>query len=182
MDGDFHQHNADLWGVDRNTAKSGLYCLMYGGGAKKLAQTLSKPENQGAKLRKAFWDGNPSLKALKNAVELAYKQRGYLIGIDGRKLFIRQQHKLLNSLFQAGAAVVFKHWMVLVDKYIVKSRLDAYQIIAYHDELQFDCDPWIADEFAKELERLAVVAGKELGLTTLIEAEAKVGLNWADCH
>lgn len=185
---DFHTMNAQLWDLPgtpekaRDTAKSGLYCLMYGGGAKKLADTLGKPPGQGAKLRKAFWDGNPSLKALKKAVETAYKRRGWLIGIDGRKLFIRQQHKLLNSLFQAGAAVVFKYWLVLIDEWLMKEGLDCFQIIAYHDEIQLDSDPWIADKVKSKIEELAKVAGKELGLAVPIEAEGKVGLNWADTH
>lgn len=181
--GDFHQHNANLWDVDRNTAKSGLYCLMYGGGAKKLATTLGKPEGRGNKLRKNFWDGNPSLSLLKEEVEKVYKNRGYLIGIDGRKIYIRSQHKLLNSLFQCGATVIFKHWMVLCNRWIKDNDIPARQVIAYHDELQFEVKDgmWLA-MVKKQVEHLATVAGKELKIRVEIEAEGKIGKTWSDTH
>ena len=179
---DFHSSNGVLWGVTRTTAKSGLYCLMYGGGGPKLARTLDKPEREGNKLKRNFWNGNKPLKALKKDVEQAYKMRGYLVGFDGRKILIRQKHKLLNSLFQSFAAMVFKQWMVNVNKWIEEEGIDAHQIIAYHDELQFECAPEIAKSFAKRLCEIARETGEQMGCNVPIEAESKIGMNWADCH
>lgn len=183
LHGDFHQSNADAWDVERNTAKSGLYALMYGCGDGKLASTLGKPEKQGKKLKAAFWKANPALKSLVDLVEKVYKQKRFLSGFDRRKLKIRDARKLLNSLLQHGAAIIFKHWMVEVDKTITP-HYDMQQMIAMHDELQFRFTGSY-DEAVKVGQLVceaATIVGKRLGAKVPIEAKAIVGRNWKECH
>jgi len=86
--------------------------VMYGAGAKKLAQTLGKPEKEGAKLKRAFYKAHPGIEELIDDLENAYSKRKYIKNIDGRPLYIRSKIKLLNTLLQATAAVVFKKWMI----------------------------------------------------------------------
>ena len=40
LDGDFHQTNADNWGVDRDTAKTGIFAFIFGCADKKLGLSL----------------------------------------------------------------------------------------------------------------------------------------------
>ena len=183
LEGDFHQHNARLWGVTRNTAKGGLYALMYGAGAKKLADTLGKPVKEGGKLRDMFWNGNPALKELKAKVEEVYKKKGYLTGLDKRKIVIRSEHKLLNSLFQCGATVIFKRWMVRCNEWIKDNNIPAHQVIAYHDELQFEVQGGMFPAMVmKQVEKEATLTGEEMGIRVKIEAEGKIGETWSDTH
>lgn len=183
VDGDFHSKNARLWSVTRDTAKSGLYCLMYGGGAGKLATTLDKPTHLGGKLRDAFWDSNEPLKELKEAVEAVIKKNGgYIKGLDGRKIFIRESYKALNSLFQCGAAIVFKKWMVLVDEWIMENNVDAHQMTAYHDETQSECSKKDSVGFAMHSACIAQEAGEYFGLNVKTPADPIFGYNWRDCH
>ena len=182
-DGDFHSKNANLWAVIRDLAKSGLYCLMYGGGAGKLASTLKKPSQLGGRLRDAFWDGNYALKELKEAVEAVIKKNGgWIKGLDGRKIYIRAAYKSLNSLFQCGAAVVFKRWLVMMDEWIVQEYVDAHQMIAYHDEGQFECSKKDATGFANHAACLAQEAGEYYSLNVATPADPIEGYNWRDCH
>ena len=76
------------------------------------------------------WDYNVGLTKLKEDLERTYRAKGYITGLDGRKLFIRQEYKLLNSLFQSAAALVFKKWMVLANIALRESGKDIKQIIA----------------------------------------------------
>ena len=186
LDGDFHQHNADMWGVDRNTSKTALYALMYGCGDTKLANTLGKPKSQGAKLKAIFWKGNPALAALLIDLERSYDYHGgWITGLDGRKLFIRDKRKLLNSLLQNAAAIVFKKWMVLCDVLFALAKVNPIaQTIAYHDEIQCETDAsiFISNEYGDKICRAAEKVGQDLNLKVPIAAEYKVGMNWAETH
>jgi len=179
---DFHSYNAKQWGVDRDTAKSTLYALMYGAGAKKLAQTAGKPEGMGTKLKRDFYKAHPGIEELIEDLERVWGQKGHIGGLDGRPLYIRSGNKLLNTLLQSAAAVVFKRWMVRVYTDITAKWWRAHQIIAYHDELQFECDPAQSASFAAAVERMSTETGEELKILVPIEAKAKIGGNWKDCH
>ena len=183
IDGDFHQKNADTWEVSRDTAKSGLYATMYGAGANKLASTLMKPTREGGKWRDLFWDTNAALKELKEAVELAIKKNGgYVRGLDGRKVFIRDSYKALNSLFQCGAAIVFKRWMIMMDEAITKYSLDVHQVTAYHDETQNECSYEDAECFGEIASSLAVKAGEFYELNVPTPADPIMGRDWCETH
>lgn len=177
---DFHSYNAKNWGVSRDIAKNTLYCLMYGGGAKKLAQTAGKPESMGARLKKDFYKAHPGIKELIEDLEGAYGRKGWIKCIDGRPLYVRSKMKLLNTLLQATAAVVFKMWMVELD--ILKTD-NIKQIIAYHDELVYEVpDEETAEEWSKVTEDTALEIGKRMKSPIPIEAKAQIGLNWSEVH
>lgn len=59
-----------------------------------------------------------------------YKKYGFIKGLDGRKLFIRAEYKLLNSLIQSTAAILFKRWGVICNETLRKNNLDCKQVIA----------------------------------------------------
>ena len=184
-DGDFHQHNADLWGVSRNHAKSGLYALMYGCFPPKLAEVLGKPKGEGQKWFDRFWEVNEPIKLLIDDLEKAYaKKGGTIFSLDGRKLYVREKRTLLNTLLQNAGAMVFKRWMVLCDNWLSHRNYDMHQVIAYHDELQFESGEnlerteYAADAFCQ----LALAAGESLDMAVPTPADWKIGNNWAETH
>ena len=185
---DFHSYNAQQWGVSRDIAKNGLYALMYGAGAKKLATTLGKPEGMGAKLKKDFYKAHPGIKSLIEDLERAYGRKGWINGLDGRPLYVRSKMKLLNTLLQGGACIIFKEWMVDVEamRFALRNGNDdkVGQVIAYHDELQFEVkgNKVLAGSWGKLVCDLATTVGERNDIKVPIEAEAKVGKNWRDCH
>ena len=73
--------------------------------------------------------------------------------------------------------------MILVHQYLKdEPRIVAKQLIAYHDETQYQCRPYCAGAFAYKLEDLAVETGLKLGINIPIEAESKIGYNWGETH
>ncbi len=79
----------------------------------------------------------------------------------------------------------------VVDEWIEKEGYAPYikQIIAYHDELQFEVmgknhahTMNLVAELRDITEALAIQVGAKLGCAVPIEAESKEGKTWADCH
>jgi hypothetical protein len=184
LNGDFHQYNADNWGVSRDLAKNGLYALMYGCGEAKLASTLGAPKGTGDQFFDIFWRTNPALKLLIDDLHAAVSSGRPILGIDRRVLTIREKRMALNTLLQGGAAIVFKHWMRLCNEYIKREYPSTvHQIIAYHDELQFEVNDFInPTNLGGDLVGFAKEAGELLKVRVPITAEYKVGMNWAHTH
>lgn len=189
---DFHSRNAKIWGVDRNTAKSGLYALLYGCYPKKLATTLGYDEAHGQKLFDDFWSFNEPIKLLMDDLEKSFAHnRGWVTGLDGRPLFIREKRKLLNTLLQNAATMIFKRWMIMADEYMGRvnvingNDVQLHQLIAYHDELQVEYTGLAhsgAVHHAMKICELSLKAGEYYNVKVPTPAEAKIGKNWAMTH
>ena len=182
--GDIHQTNADKIGITRRQVKTVTYAFLYGAGNTKLGYSYDKLLSEkaaaikGAEIRKAYIAAIPGLADLLLACEKASK-RGYANAIDGRRISVDKGHKFLNYLLQGSAATVAKRWMVIVNECLPP---DGHQLSFVHDELNYECYPRFAEEFAKWLETAARMAGEHYNLRCPIAAEAKIGYTWADVH
>lgn len=185
MSGDIHQFNADALGITRSEAKTFLYAICYGAGALKISRQLKCSKHKAEGLIKTFWKTNPGLKKLKDAIIQARQVHGgYIYGLDGRKVFIRSEHKALNTLIQHAAAVIFKEWMILVHREIIGYK-GIGQIIAYHDELEFevvDGNPALLEVFKDILIDKAKEVTVNFDLKVPVEVDIKVGRNYAEVH
>ena len=182
--GDIHQTNADRIGITRRQVKTVTYAFLYGAGNTKLGYSYDKLLSEkaasikGAEIRKAYIAAIPGLADLLLACEKASK-RGYANAIDGRRISVDKGHKFLNYLLQGSAATIAKRWMVIVNQCLPP---DGHQLSFVHDELNYECYPRFAEEFAKWLETAARMAGEHYNLRCPIAAEAKIGYTWADVH
>ena len=182
--GDIHQTNADRIGITRRQVKTVTYAFIYGAGNTKLGYSYDKLLSEkaaavkGAEIRKAYIAAIPGLADLLLACEKASK-RGYANAIDGRRISVDKGHKFLNYLLQGSAATIAKRWMVIVNECLPP---DGHQLSFVHDELNYECYPRFAEEFAKWLETAARLAGEHYNLRCPIAAEAKIGYTWADVH
>ena len=182
INGDIHTANQRLAGLEsRNQAKTFIYALLYGAGDEKLGSVAGGGREAGKQLRESFLNNLPSFAALKDRVSEA-AGRGYLIGLDGRKLGVRSEHSALNTLLQAAGAIVMKKALVILDDYAKLWNLD-YKIIGnIHDEVQSE----VAEKDAEKFGWLAVeclkAAGLEFNLRCPLDGEYKVGTTWADTH
>ena len=182
--GDIHQTNADRIGITRRQVKTVTYAFLYGAGNTKLGYSYDKllsetaAAKKGAEIRKAYIAAIPGLADLLLACEKASK-RGYASAIDGRRISVDKGHKFLNYLLQGSAATIAKRWMVIVNECLPP---DGHQLSFVHDELNYECYPRFAEEFAKWLEIAARMAGEHYNLRCPIAAEAKIGYTWADVH
>ena len=184
LNGDIHQTNADKVGVTRKQIKTISYAFLYGAGDAKLGHSYDKQLPDGAavkkgrEIRKAYVDAIPGLKELLTAVKKV-SERGYVLGLDKRRILVDKPHKALNYLLQGSAAVIAKRWMVLAYKHLPES---AHQLAFVHDELQYECSPCDAGYMKGCLESTAVQAGDFYSLRCPIAAESQSGANWAEVH
>ena len=182
INGDIHTANQRLAGLEsRNQAKTFIYALLYGAGDEKLGSVAGGGRTTGKKLRESFLNNLPSFAALKDRVSEA-AGRGYLTGLDGRRLQVRSEHSALNTLLQAAGAIVMKKALVILDDYAKLWNLD-YKIIGnIHDEVQSE----VAEKDAEKFGWLAVeclkAAGLEFNLRCPLDGEYKVGTTWAETH
>lgn len=184
VDGDVHTVNQKAAGLDdRNQAKRFIYCFLYGGGPAKIGEVVGKGASHGKLLKERFLQRTPALARLIRDVQQA-AGRGYLVGLDGRRLHIRSSHAALNTLLQSAGALICKQWMVEVDRLLtVKQWSHKVQQVAWvHDECQFECDPDIAEEFGKECVECIAKAGDFFDIKIPLTGEYKIGTNWAETH
>jgi len=142
----------------------------------------------GNNLKETFLRNNKGLEALIERVQEASK-RGYLIGLDGRRIQMRrdfsgkvQIHKALNTLMQSAGSVVMKHSIVLLDQAIRSNGLSSIKVYDMHDEAGFECLPHEADAHGQLAVQSIRDAGILLELNCKLDAEYKVGTNWSQTH
>jgi len=182
LHGDIHSTNQRLAGLEsRNQAKTFIYALLYGAGDEKLGSVVGGNKRDGAKLRKRFFDNLPAFKHLKDAVGRA-ASKGFLKGLDGRKLYIRSEHAALNTLLQSAGAIVMKHAMINLYRDIKLNTLDAHFVCNVHDEWQIEA----LEKQSDCVGQLGVDAirrtGQELELFCELDGEYKIGDNWSETH
>lgn len=182
VNGDIHQSNADKMGVSRDVSKVCAYAITYGAGDARLGAIIGKGPRDGKALREAFFKANPAFARLLRQVKQVANSRGYLIGLDGRRLPIRSEHGAINILLQSAGALIAKKWAELVHDEIQNQNVDAKILAFCHDELQIQTkgDPdYVGDHIAC---RMARKSGEEWGFKCPIDAEYRVGSSWAECH
>lgn len=116
-DTDFHQWVADLCGILRKPAKTVNFCMGYGGGKKRLVQTLSKDvllvmsikkeidgmglkpdeavalfeRRAAARAEEVYWgyhNALPSLRSTSKEAEARARRRGYVYNLIGRRRYL----------------------------------------------------------------------------------------------
>lgn len=212
MQGDVHSTNARIFFGDglptdddckviskyRNVAKSGKYCLSYGGAADKLAETLNVSRAKGKELYENFWDGNTALKGLRDALERHWVARGkksILCGVTGLTLHARSKHSLVNLLFQHTGAIVMDvansfmhkwlgpfHYDELGRPYYSYKGHKVKRVLFVHDEVQWECNPAIAQEIGEMGCKSIEKAGEFLKLNVPMRGEYKIGDSWKATH
>jgi len=179
---DIHTRNQLAAGLEtRPQAKTFIYAFLYGAGDAKIGTIVGGSAKDGADLKRRFLSNTPSLESLRDRVARA-SGRGYLTGLDGRRLRVRSEHAALNTLLQAAGAIVMKQALVILDNYARQWKLDYKFIGNIHDEVQSE----VAADQAEKYGWLAVeclkAAGMEFNLRCPLDGEYKVGTTWAETH
>ena len=188
--GDIHTKNQLAAGLPtRASAKTFIYAFLYGAGDEKIGQVIGKGEAAGREIKTQFLNSLPALRRLKECIEDVIKTRAprpYLVGLDGRHLFIRSKHAALNTLLQSAGALIVKKATVLMHRSLLEAGLiqrgDVGFVAHVHDEFQLECRPEVAEE-VKSLGILSIRnAGLEFNFQCPLDGEARSGSNWAETH
>lgn len=202
---DVHDINATNWGVQRKSAKNGLFCFIYGGGRDKLAQTLGIAKNKAAEIIDTMQETTPELFDLRDLMKdtlvesngMAYDYFGGSIYVpevmsENHKIYASGLRKGPNYLIQGTAGSIFKHLQLKAMERLlqegllhlegVSNKTQVYQALVVHDESIYYVQENIADEVAKLLTKCYTT-------DTLLEtavggipvsATFAVGDNWYD--
>jgi DNA polymerase I-like protein with 3'-5' exonuclease and polymerase domains len=182
INGDIHTANQKAAGLDsRDTAKTFIYAFLYGAGDAKIGSIVGGSSRDGSRLKSKFLKNTPSLNNLRTRVTQA-TERGYIKGIDNRKIRIRNGYSGLNFLLQSAGAIIMKKALTILDEYATIYKID-YKIVGnIHDEFQVEVEEdkakkfgWLAVECIKD-------AGLKLNLRCPLDGEYKIGDTWAETH
>ena len=106
-------------------------------------------------------------------------ERGYVYGLDHRRILVDSRHKSLNYLLQGSSAVLAKKWMLLANERLPRHT---HQLAFVHDELQFETKKEQVEDLKFLLELTAVEAGEYYKMRCPVAAESKHGKTWAEVH
>jgi DNA polymerase I len=182
LDGDIHTKNQKAAGLEtRAQAKTFIYATLYGAGPAKIGSIVGGGAAAGSRLLQSFYSNTPRLAALMQKVQ-RLAEKGYVPGLDGRKIQVRSQHSALNSLLQGCGAIIAKQWCVEMHRRFREQGIDVQQVAFVHDEIQVETKEVNGQRVAEIMVESAKQAGITLGFRCPVDAEAKIGYNWFDTH
>ena len=195
VSGDIHTANQTAAGLQtRNQAKTFIYAFLYGAGSAKIGSIVGGSAKEGQRLIDSFLCNTPSLKALREKVARLYAAKGWLQGLDGRKLLVRAEHSALNTLLQGAGAIVMKQALVLFKKELTKQKIWHEFKANVHDEWQIECKEADAEKvgimgvqsIAQVVKELKVLddspPNPKKRLRCPLDGEYKIGDSWKMTH
>lgn len=190
LESDIHTHNqkaADI--ATREGAKRFIYALLYGAGDAKLGgvinpgASIENKERIGSLARLKFYREIPAMERLTTSVKVVAEQRRWLKGLDGRKLYVREDYRALNTLLQgAGAIVMKKANIIFWDLLESEGITGVHQVLNVHDEFQVESLPEYSKRVGELMVKAIVRAGEYFKLHCPLDGEYKIGNNWSETH
>lgn len=123
---DIHTVLAAKNGITRDEQKTLKYAITYGAQEAKIASQTGWSLERAKEVFTKFWESAAPLKTLKDRVVNYWKKRGdkkFVLGIDGRKLWVRSQHSILNIIFQSAGVICCKRANLIHHKYMREAGL-----------------------------------------------------------
>ena len=184
--GDIHTYHMNAMGgicKSRADSKTFIYAWLLGAGVLKTSLILKCSMQEASYARDLFLKNIPALADLVKRAKKA-AEKGYLIGLDGRRLHIKSAHYALSVYLQGFEAVVMKK--AYIDWFFkLRSEGVPFKNLAWvHDEWQTEVkgDRKLAEYVGQTQIQSIEDAGKYFKLNVPLTGEAKYGTNWADCH
>jgi len=132
--------------------------------------------------KQQFLDALPALRRFKDEDIKEAARRGYMVGLDGRKIWVPSEHLAMGAYLQGFEAVVMKKAMDISSHEMNAKQLIWGQCAHVHDEAQLEAP----EEFAEEVGKTCVwgieEAGKQFGSLCPLTGEYRVGDSWALTH
>lgn len=184
-----NQKATEKFGVKtRDDAKPIIYGLIYGAGDWKLGWIVGGGQKEGKQIREALMKRFPALETLIKRVQMASK-RGYLKGLDGRKIWMRRDekgevmaHKALNTLIQSSGIILIKLATIYMYEMAVKNELDFQVVEQYHDENIIHVAEKDVHKMMKICEWAMPKAGEYFDFRCPLAANVLTGENWGEVH
>lgn len=169
---DLHQYIADIAGIDRRTAKTVSFLILYGGGPTKLMFEIKCDEDHARNIFKTYNEAFPAFRYTAELATSRAEERGYVKTILGRYRHFNPgdaYYKAFNSIIQGSAADQTKQAMVNL------SQEGIVPLGCIHDELIFSIDDLKKIELIKEIMEQAI----QFRIDHVVDI--KSGSNWSQC-
>lgn len=189
LEGDIHTANQHAAGLpSRGEAKRFIYCYLYGGGDQLVGELVGGGRREGKAIKDRFLKKTPALAKLRELVVDAAESRGFIYGLDRRRIHCRSPHSSLNALLQSSGGLICKQWLVQFVKAMKQAGFrhgwegDFAMCAWVHDEIQVAC----REDVAEQVGEIAVATIKEVtdifNFMCPLDGEYNVGDNWAETH
>lgn len=137
---DLHSATAELLGIPRNAAKRLNFSVIYGIGAKKLAENLKEPVTVARDYLERYHALYPGFRQLMAQCEQFAKEYGYIELWTGRlrHFNVKQAdpHKAMSNLIQGGVAEIVR--VAMSRLYPAIRDLGGYLLMQVHDSVIFE--------------------------------------------
>lgn len=168
----------------RDEAKTFIYAFLLGAGIGKVAEILSCTFEQAKDAVAQFIEQYPGLKRLKETLIPEWAERGYFIGLDGRKVACRSEHLMLSGLLQNGEKIIMARAMRQWTRQLTEEKIPYVLHLWVHDEWQTGCPD--DDDVCKYIQQVQVQSirdqGPELQMVCPLEGSTDWGWNWQETH
>lgn len=179
---DVHTVNQRAAGLPtRDLAKTFIYAFLYGAGDSKIGSIVGGSARDGAILKDKFLKQTPALGRLLSTVA-KYAEKGFVPGLDGRRIWVRSEHAALNSLLQGAGAIVMKKALVIFNDKIKINKWPVKLVANVHDEFQFEVPAHLAEVTGEAAKQSIIEAGVFYKLRCPLDGEYKYGANWRETH
>ena len=137
---------------------------------------------KGYKTKEQFLNRTPALKHLRKVEIPKAAKQGYLVGLDGRKLWIPNEHLAMSLYLQGFEAVIMKKAMVLFNEKLKANNVPYKQVAMVHDEFQVETHKDYGDFVGQTIVESIKIAGELLNSSCPLDGEYKIGTSWAETH
>jgi len=170
----------------RGIAKSINFGLLYGMGARKLAQTLGISQAEAKGYIENYFKSFSTVKEYLKSISDKSKEDGYVDTLLGRRRYFdwenangmqvpMYEREAVNTRFQGSAADLIKLSMIKIHNEILDN--DSKMLLQIHDELIFEVKEEFAEEFAQ---KAAEIMKSIYELKVKLEVSVSIGKNWGE--
>ncbi len=172
----------------RNVAKTVNFGLLYGMGQKKLSDTLGITTKEAKEIIERYFETFPSVKGYFSGIVEQAKEMGYVETLLHRRRYFdfasatpmlkaAYERESVNTVFQGSASDLIKLSMNAIDTMIRTENLRAKMLLQIHDELIFEVDEDVAEEYAV---RFVDTMEHILKLRVPLKTSMHIGNHWGE--
>jgi DNA polymerase-1 len=173
----------------RKAAKTINFGIIYGQGAKKLAESLGITKGQAEQFIAEYFKTYPRVRSFKQAVIGGCRRNGYVATILGRRRYIpaindpdgpdrwEAERMAVNTVIQGSAADLIKLAMLETYNLIQQKKLSAKMLVQVHDELIFEVPQGV---FQSACETIKGTMESVIPLSVPVIVDVEYGPSWAE--
>lgn len=179
---------------ERSRAKAVNFGLLYGMGARHLAQTTGLSQSDAKDFIDHYFESFPTIRSFLDSLVEKARDLGYASTLAGRRRplpdlrasgfqKVQAEHMALNTPIQGSAADIIKIAMIALNRKIREDGLDLDILLQVHDELVLECPESSAEQCRKTVIKVMEdTTNLPQDFIVPLKVEATCGPNWLASH